>query len=111
MLSEFLIELKLNEEQEKMTQIVTGSSGTQMKPSGYDEYMNANKGKVQQKGKGRVETGKEESRTGDCLAMTTGSLMAANAVTIVQEIISDDNQDNVQFVDQLDVTLLSALGQ
>ena len=32
MLSEFLIELKLNEEQEKTTQIVTGNSGTQIKP-------------------------------------------------------------------------------
>ena len=42
MLSEFLIELKLNEEQgEKITQIVTGASGTQMKPSAYDEYINA----------------------------------------------------------------------
>ena len=43
MLSEFLIELKLNEEQEKITQIVTGNSGTQMKPSAYDEYVNASK--------------------------------------------------------------------
>ena len=39
MLSEFLIELKLNEEQEKITQIVIGSSGTQMKPSAYEEHM------------------------------------------------------------------------
>ena len=53
MLSAFLIELKLNEEQEKITQIVTGSSGAQMKPSLYDEYVNASKGKVQQKGKGK----------------------------------------------------------
>ena len=58
-LSEFLIELKLNEEQEKITQIVvTGSSGTQVKPSAYDEYVNASKGKVQQKGKGRGGDGK-----------------------------------------------------
>ena len=35
MLSEFLIELKLNEEQEKITQIVTGSNNAQMKPSAY----------------------------------------------------------------------------
>ena len=53
MLSEFFIELKVNEEQEKLTQILTGASGAQMKPSAYDEHVNANKGKVQQKGKGR----------------------------------------------------------
>ena len=58
MLSEFLIELKLNEEQEKITQIVTGNSGTPMKPSAYDEYINASKGKMQQKGKGRGGEGK-----------------------------------------------------
>ena len=40
MLSEFLIELRLNEEQEKITQIVTGSNNAQMKPSAYDEYVN-----------------------------------------------------------------------
>ena len=32
-------------------------------------------------------------------------------VTIVQSIIPDDNQDDVQFVDLLDTTLLSALDQ
>ena len=57
-LSEFLIELKLNEEQEKITQIVTRSNGAQVKPSAYDEYVNANKGKVQQKGKGKGGEGK-----------------------------------------------------
>ena len=40
MLAEFLIELKLNEEQDKIAQIVTGSSGA-VKPSMYDEYVNA----------------------------------------------------------------------
>ena len=58
MLSEVLIELKVNEEQEKITQIVTGNSGTQVKPSAYDEYINASKGKVQQKGKGKGGDGK-----------------------------------------------------
>ena len=58
MLSEFLIELKLNEEQEKITQIVTSSNNAQMKPSAYDEYVSASKGKVQQKGKGRGGEGK-----------------------------------------------------
>ena len=45
MLAEFLIELKLHEEQDKITQIVTGSSST-FKRSMYDEYINASKGKV-----------------------------------------------------------------
>ena len=57
MLSEFLIELKLNEEQ-KITQTVTGSSNAQTKPSAYDEHVNASKGKVQQKGKGKGGEGK-----------------------------------------------------
>ena len=109
--SEFLIELKLNEEQEKITQIATGSNNAQMKLSAYDEYVNANKGKVQQRVKGKEETGKVESRTGDSLVMMTGSLMVANMVTIVQSIIPDDNQDDVHFVDPLDITLPSVQGQ
>ena len=39
MLAEFLIELKLNEEQHKITQIATGSSGSQVKLSAYDYYI------------------------------------------------------------------------
>ena len=34
--------------------------------------------------------------------MTTGSLKGASMVTIVQDIIPDDNQEDVQFVDLLD---------
>ena len=49
MLAEFLIELKLHEEQDKIAQIITGSSGT-AKCSMYDEYINASKGKVPSKG-------------------------------------------------------------
>ena len=45
MLAELLIELKLNEEQDKITQIVTGSNGA-ARHSMYDEYVNARKGKV-----------------------------------------------------------------
>ena len=52
MLAEFLIELRLHEEQDKITQIVTGSS-TSVKHSMYDEYINASKGKVPAKGKGK----------------------------------------------------------
>ena len=43
---EFLIELKFYEEQEKITQIVTGVNNTQMKPTAYDEYVSASKGKT-----------------------------------------------------------------
>ena len=57
MLAEFLIELKLNEEQGKITQIVTGSNGA-AKHSMYDEYINASKGKVPSKGKGKGGDGK-----------------------------------------------------
>ena len=58
MLSELLIHLKRNEEQEKITQIVTGSSGSQIKLSAYDECINASKGKVPSKGKGKGGDGK-----------------------------------------------------
>ena len=57
MLAEFLIELRLHEEQDKITQIVTGSS-TSVKNSMYDEYISANKGKVPTKGKGKQREGK-----------------------------------------------------
>ena len=59
MLAEFLIELKLNEEQDKinLAQIVTGSSGT-ARHSMYDEYVNASKEKVPSKGKGKEGDGK-----------------------------------------------------
>ena len=57
MLAEFLIELRLHEEQDKITQIVTGSN-TSVKHSMYDEYINASKGKVPTKGKGKQRDGK-----------------------------------------------------
>ena len=57
MLAEFLIELKLHEEQDKISQIVTGPSST-IKHSMYDEYINASKGKIPVKGKGRQGDGK-----------------------------------------------------
>ena len=57
MLAEFLIELRLHEEQDKITQIVTGSS-TSIKHSMYDEYVSASKGKVPTKGKGKQKGGK-----------------------------------------------------
>ena len=57
MLAEFLIELKLNEEQDKITQIVTRSNGA-VKHSMNDEYVNASEGKVPSKGKGKGGDGK-----------------------------------------------------
>ena len=57
MLAEFLIELRVYEEQDKITQIVTGSS-TAVKHSMYDEYVSASKGKVPAKGKGKQRDGK-----------------------------------------------------
>ena len=57
MQAEFLIELRLHEEQDKITQIVTGS-GTSVKHSIYDEYVSASKGKVPAKGKGKQKDGK-----------------------------------------------------
>ena len=57
MLAEFLIELRLHEEQDKITQIATGSSSS-VKHSMYDEYINASKGKLPAKEKGKQREGK-----------------------------------------------------
>ena len=57
MLAEFLIELKLHEEQDKIAQMVTGSSSA-VKHSMYDEYINASKRKILAKGKGKQGDGK-----------------------------------------------------
>ena len=57
MQAEFLIELRLHEEHNKITQVVTGSS-TSVKHSMYDEYVSASKGKVSAKGKGKQKDGK-----------------------------------------------------
>ena len=57
MLAEFLIELTLHEEQDKIAQIVTGSSST-VKHSMYDDYISASKGKASTKGKGKKSDGK-----------------------------------------------------
>ena len=57
MLAEFLIELRLHKDQDKIAQIVTGSSST-VKHSMYEEYINASKGKVPAKEKGKQGDGK-----------------------------------------------------
>ena len=81
MLSEFLSEVKLNQKQAKNTQIVTGASNTQRKPTAHDEYINASKGKIK-KAKVKVQKGKGVRRTGDSHALTTGDQMDAVSATI-----------------------------
>ena len=64
MLAVFLIELRLHEEQDKIAQIVTGSSSS-VKASMYNEYINASKGKVPTKGKANRVMAKAPSPNGD----------------------------------------------
>ena len=77
MLAEFRIELKLHEEQDKIAQIVTGSSTT-VKHSMYDEYINASKGKVPVKGKGKQVDGKSGKSNGVQHVMSIGSQAVAH---------------------------------
>ena len=108
MLAEFLIKLKLKEEQDKISQIVTGSSGSQVTLSAYDEYINASKGKYHPKEKAEEEMEKEGSRIGVYLAMTIGSRMVVKVVIIAQGFIQDDSPEDVRFVDRLVTILLNA---
>ena len=94
-LAELLIELKLNEEQDKITQIVTSTSGA-VKHSMYDEYVNASKGKVPSKGKAKEEMAKVASRTGVHLATNSGNQMVAHKDINVPSIIQGDSQADVQ---------------
>ena len=100
MLAEFLIELKLNEEQDKITQIVTGSNGA-AKHSMYDEYINASKGKVPSKGKGKGgdgKGGKSNWRAPCNEAMNSGSQTVAHKDITVRSIIQGDSQGDVRSV-------------
>ena len=76
-LAEFLIELKLHEEQDKIAQIVTGSSST-VKHSMYDEYIGASQGKVPVKGRESKEMAKADSLTGVQHVMNIGSEAVAH---------------------------------
>ena len=96
MLAEFLIELRLHEEQDKIAQIVTGSSST-VKHSMYDEYINASKGKVLAKGKGKQKT--------------IGSQEGALRVTIVLTFIQGSSRADVQSADRLVILPHSVLVQ
>ena len=91
MLAELLIELRLHEEQDKITQIVTGSN-TSVKHSMYDEYINASKGKASR------EMAKVHSLSGDHHATTIGSQAVAHKVIIARSITRGDNRVNVRYV-------------
>ena len=105
MLSEFLIELKLNEEQEKITQIVTGSNNAQMKPL----KPSIRRVCQRQQGQGpdrREKAAKEEKersgkQNGDNHAMTIGNQMDVNMDITVQSIIPGDNQADARYAVQL----------
>ena len=112
MLAEFLIELRLHEEQDEITQIVTGSSSS-VKHSMYDEYINASKGKVPAKAKAKASNAKAKvnSLSGDQHAMTIGSQAVAHKAITVQSIIQDDNQVDVQYAVLPNMPLHSVLVQ
>ena len=110
MLAEFLIELRLHDEQDKIAQIVTGSSST-VKHSMYEEYITGRKGKVPAKGKGKKGDGKVPSPSGDRHAKTIGSQAVAHKVTIVHGIIRGDSQADVQSVVLRSMSLHSVLAQ
>ena len=111
MLSEFLIELKLNEEHEKITQIMTGSNNSQMKPSAYDELSMPARARSSRREKAKVEKGRTVSRIGDNHAMTTGVQMAVNLDTTVPNTIPGDNQADARYVVQRDTIHHSAQDQ
>ena len=106
MLAEFLIELKLHEEQDKIAQIGTGSSGT-AKHSMYDTSMPAWE-KCLPKRKASKEMVKVASPIGEHHVMIIGSQAVAHKDIIVQSIIQDDSQADVQSVALLATILLNA---
>ena len=107
-LAEFLIELRLHEEQDKITQIVNGSS-TPVKHSMYDEYAVQARGKCLSKEKASRRVAKAHSLNGDPHAKTTGSQMVAHKVIIVQSIMR--GAKDAQSVDPLDILPHSVLVQ
>ena len=110
MLVEFLIELRLHEEQDKITQIVTGSS-TSVKYSMYDEYVGASRGKCLPKRKASSEMAKVNSLNGDQHVKTIGNQAVAHKVIIVRGIIHGDSQVDVQYVVPRDMRPVSVLVQ
>ena len=110
MLAEFLIELRLHEEQDKIAQIVIGTSST-VKHSMYDEYINASKGKCLQRGRASKVMERVPSPNGNLHAKIIGSQAVAHKAIIVQGIIRGDSQADAQSVALLSMSPLSALAQ
>ena len=114
MLAEFLIELRLHQEQDKIAQIVTGTSST-VKHSMYDEYISASKGKVPLRAKANKVMDKVMERvpspSGNRHAKIIGSQAVAYKAIIVQGIIRSVNQADAQSVALLSMSPLSVLAQ
>ena len=110
MLAEFLIELRLHEEQEKIAQIVTGSSSTVSTLCMKNTSMPA-KGKCLPKEKANRVMGKVPSPSGDRHAKTIGSQAVAHKAIIVQGIIRGVNQAGAQSAALLSMSLHSVLAQ
>ena len=97
-LAEFLIELKLHEEQDKIAQIVTGSSSTG-KHSMFAEYISASKGKVPAKGKGKQSDGKGTKSTWRPACDDYWKPGGCSARTQLPEVSSlSDSQADVRYV-------------
>ena len=74
----------------------------------YDEYVNASKGKVPSKGKGKGGDGKVASPIGVHLARNSGNQAVAHKDIIVRSIIQGDSQADVQSVARQATILLNA---
>ena len=97
MLAEFLIELKLDEEQDRITQIVTGSNVLRSTQCMMSTSVLV-KGKCLLKEKAKEELIEVESPIGAHLVMSSGSQMVAHKDTAVQSIIQGESQGDVQSV-------------
>ena len=94
MLAEFLIELRLHEEQDKITQIVT------TRPSSTACMMSTSmpaKGRCLPRVRASNEKAKVHSLSGDLHAMIIGSQAVAHKVIIARSITRGDNRVDVQY--------------
>ena len=106
MLAEFLIELKLNEERDKIIQIVTGSNGA-VKSQCMTSISMLVKRKHLLREKAKEEMVKVASLTGVHLAMSIGRQTVAHKDAIARSIIQADSQDDVQSLALLVTTRLN----
>ena len=110
MLAEFLIELRLHEEQDKIAQTVTGTSST-VKHSMYEEYINASKGKCLLRERASKVMERVPNPSGNLHAKIIGSQAIAHKAIIVQGIIHGNNQADAQSAALLSMSPLSVLVQ